>query len=98
MTLCLLYIDSFSQKLFWPRGRTGKNFVEALVQHSGDPEFALIHPSAMARSFGLMRGHWIDFATRLPGIFPGPIYSLYATADFLSALSAGFDAPEVKPH
>lgn len=30
LTLCLTYIDSFAQLLFWPRRESGRNFVEAL--------------------------------------------------------------------
>ena len=95
-TLCLTYIDSFSQWLYWPRNRTGQNFVEALAQHGGDPELSLIHPLALTRAFDSMKGHWNDFATRLRGIFPGPAYVLYASPDFLTHASSGFNGSETK--
>jgi len=95
-TLCLVYIDSFSQWLFWPRSQTGRNFVEALVEHGGDPEFALIHPLALTRAFEAMKGHWKDFATRLGGLFPGPAYSLRAKSEFLAEVAPGFTQSEAK--
>lgn len=89
-TLCLVYIDSFSQWLFWPRSRTGQNFVEALVQHGGNPEFALIHPLAAIWAFEVMRGQRKDFATKLRSHFPGPGYCLYTKSDFLTEVAAAF--------
>src|SRR5215510_8975684 len=94
LTLCLTYIDSFSQWLFWPRYETGRNFVEALVEHGGDPGFALIHPIALIRAFEMRKGHWKDFASRLRGVFPGPTYSLRAKSDFLTEAAACFTPAE----
>jgi hypothetical protein len=54
-TLFLVYIDSFSQWLFWPRSRAGQNFVEALVTYGGDTEFALVHPLALIRALAAMK-------------------------------------------
>ncbi len=95
-TLCLVYIDSFSQWLFWPRSRTGQNFVEALVDHGGDSEFALIHPLAAIRAFETMKGQWKNFATKLRSHFPGPGYSLFEKDDFLTEVTADFSEREAK--
>jgi hypothetical protein len=93
-TLCLVYIDSFSQWLCWPRSRSGRNFVEALVDHGGDPEFALIHPLAAIRAFETMKEQWKNFATKLRSHFPGPEYSLFEKGDFLTEVAADFTEPE----
>ena len=95
-TLCLVYIDSFSQWLFWPRSRAGQNFVEALVTHGGDSEFALVYPLALTRAFAAMKEPWKTFATRLEGLFPSPPYSLYSRADFLTHPGLGFTQAEAK--
>lgn len=95
-TLCLVYIDSFSQWLFWPRSRTGQNFVQALVDHGGDPEFALIHPLAAIRAFETMKNQWKNFATKLRSHFPGPEYSLFEKHNFLTELAADFTDREAK--
>ena len=87
-TLCLVYIDSFSQWLCWPRSRSGRNFVEALVDHGGDPEFALIHPLAAIRAFETMKEQWKNFAAKLRSHFPGPEYSLFEKGDFLTEVAA----------
>lgn len=96
LTLCLVYIDSFSQWLFWPRSQTGRNFVEALVEHGGDPGLVLVHPLAVSRAFEAMKGHWKDFAMRLRSLLPGPPYSLCAKSDFLMEVATGFTPPEAK--
>jgi len=95
-TLCLVYIDSFSQWLFWPRDRTGQNFVEALVDYGGDPDFGLIHPLAVTRAFGAMKDHWKDFGARLHGLFPGPAYSLYGRSEFFTEIAGAFTSQETK--
>lgn len=96
LTLCLAYIDSFSQWLFWPRYQTGRNFVEALVQHGGDPGFALVHPMALIRAFEIMKDRWKGFAARLRALFPGPTYSLRAQSDFLKEVAVDFTPAECK--
>lgn len=95
-TLCLVYIDSFSQWLFWPPSRAGRNFVEALVKHGGDSEFALVHPLALIRAFAAIKDPWRTFATRLESLFPGPPYSVYSRADFLTHPGLGFTQAEAK--
>jgi hypothetical protein len=95
-TLCLVYIDSFSQWLFWPRSRSGQNFVEALVTYGGDTEFELVHPLALIRALAAMRNSWKTFATRLKSLFPTPPYSLFSQADFLSHLSLSFSPADTK--
>jgi hypothetical protein len=72
LTLCLVYIDSFSQWLYWPRDRSGQNFVDALVDFGGDPDYGLLHPLAVVRAFEAMKGHWKDFGARVQDLFPGP--------------------------
>lgn len=95
-TLCLVYIDSFSQWLFWPRSRAGQNFVEALVTHGGDTEFALVHPLALTLAFTAMKEPWKTFATRLESLFSRPPYCLYSRTDFLIYPGLGFTQSEAK--
>jgi hypothetical protein len=95
-TLCLVYIDGFSQWLFWPRSRAGQNFVEALVTYGGDREFELVRPLALIRALAAMKNPWKTFATRLESLFPTPPYSLFSQADFLTHLSPSFSAADAK--
>jgi hypothetical protein len=93
-TLCLVYIDSFSQWLFWPRSLAGQNFVDALVEYGGALEFALVHPLAVIRAFDAMKTVWKDFAKRLRNLFSGPAYFLYPKPDFLTHIASVFTQPE----
>jgi hypothetical protein len=95
-TLCLVYMDSFSQWLFCPRSRVGQNFVEALVTYGGDAEFALVHPLALIRALEAMKDPWRTLAARLKSLFPGPPYSLFSQADFLTQLSLSFNPSDTK--
>lgn len=96
-TLCLVYIDSFSQWLFWPRSQVGQNFVEALLKYSGDLEFALVHPLFLIRAWAAMKDHtWKTFATRLKTLFPGPKYSLFSQDEFLTHISQSFNPNDIK--
>ena len=42
LTLCLSYIDSFSQWVCWPSSGSGKNFVDAIVNFGGNPLMGLV--------------------------------------------------------
>ena len=96
LTLCLVYIDSFSQWLFWPRDQSGRNFVDALVEFGGDSDYALLHPLAVIRTFATMKGQRKDFSARVQNLFPGPQYSLLEKSEFLKRISDAFSRKELK--
>jgi len=87
MTLCLSYIDSFSQWLQWPSDKSGENFVEAVVNFGGDSLLGLVHPLQAVRAFNRMASSWKGMATRIECIFAGPNYELETKDDFLGKLS-----------
>ena len=87
LTLCLSYIDSFSQWLYWPSSGSGKNFVDAIVKFGGDPLMGLIHPLQAIRSFESMKTSWIQISTKIKKVFPGPKYELISIDDFLIKLN-----------
>jgi hypothetical protein len=86
LTLCLTYIDSFANLLFWPRTKVGLNFVEALSTYEPSVYFARIHPLQLIRSTARMRGEWKARSERLALVFPGPPWILRTAPDFLSIL------------
>ena len=97
MTLCLTYIDSFSQWLRWPASSTGRNFVEAMVQFSGDSLMALAHPLHAMRSFRRMKAPWPDLADRIEAVFANPPYELLPTTAFVDTLGlAGTEIEQVR--
>lgn len=95
-TLCLTYIDSFSQWLQWPGGASGRNFVDAVVQYGGDEFMALVHPLEVVRSLSQMKGPWPGLAARVAEVFPGPQLELLAAASFEVHLGGHLTAGELK--
>lgn len=55
VVLCLVYIDRAAQKLFWPSGQTGANFVCALSEFGQDPEFSQVHPKQIVAALRKMQ-------------------------------------------
>lgn len=96
LTLCLSYIDSFSQWLYWPSFGSGKNFVDAIVEFGGDPLMGLIHPQQAIRSFEFMKIPWQQISNKIKKVFPGPQYQLISIDDFLINLSQILTVEEVK--
>lgn len=88
LTLCLSYIDSFSQWLFWPSSGSGKNFVDAIIKFGGDPLMGLIHPLQAIRSFEVMKPPWKQISRKIEEKFPGPQYELNCGDDFLMKLNS----------
>jgi hypothetical protein len=96
MTLCLVYIDRYAQKLLWPGDKSSKNFVDALVTLGGDPILALVHPLQAIRRFKKMKSPWWQqIAAGLETVFPGPNYELQAQPDFLANLAPHFSRNEL---
>ena len=87
MTLCLSYIDSFSQWLEWPSSKTGQNFVNAVVKFGADSFMSLVHPLQALRAFDRMAPCWQEIAKHINNIYSGPCYELLEERDFLSRLA-----------
>jgi len=87
MTLCLCYIDSFSQWLEWPSDKSGQNFVKAMVSFGGDSLMGLVHPLQAVRAFNQMKSFWKEIAIRIEYIFTGSNYELLEQSEFLSQLA-----------
>ncbi len=96
MTLCLTYIDSFAQWLFWPRCDSGRNFVEALSRIGDDPLFAAVHPLQLGRAFRGMRDPRPQFAARIETLYPGPRYELQDQPAVVVALEPHLQAAELQ--
>jgi hypothetical protein len=86
LTLCLSYIDSFSQWLCWPSSESGKNFVDAIVNFGGDKLMGLVYPLQAIRSFEVMKPPWQKISNKIKRVFPGPEYELISKDDFLKKL------------
>jgi hypothetical protein len=86
-TLCLTYVDSFSQWLLWPREEVGRNFVEALATYEASPYFGLVHPLQAIRAFGAMKGIWPSMSALVQRAFPGPSYELLHETAFEGRLA-----------
>jgi len=86
LTLCLSYINSFSQWLCWPSLESGKNFVDTIVNFGGNKLMGLIHPLQAIRSFEVMKPLWQNISNKIKGIFPGPEYDLISKDDFMKNL------------
>jgi hypothetical protein len=71
MTLCLVYIDRFAQKLFWSSNQSGRNFVNALIQYGGDSFMRLCHPEQAVRAFAEMKEPWRTVSAKIAAKFPG---------------------------
>ena len=76
LTLCLSYIDSFSQWLYWPSPESGKKFIDTIVNFGGNKLMGLIHPLQAIRSFEVMKPLWQNISNKTKGVFPGPEYDL----------------------
>lgn len=86
LTLCLSYIDSFSQWLCWPSSESGKNVVDTIVKFGGDKLMGLVHPLQAIRSFEVMKPSWQKISNKIKKVFPGPEYQLISKDDFLKKL------------
>lgn len=95
LTLCLTYVDSFAQWLYYPRRSVGQNFIEALSAHDHAAYFSLIHPLQMIRALDRMEGPWPSRAKIIASIFPGPSYELMDRLTFARSLSSGFGPQEL---
>jgi len=87
LTLCLSYIDSFAQWLFWPCGKSGEDFVNASIDFGGDTTIGLIHPLQAVREFRRMKNIWNDIAVKIEEIFPGPDFELLTKDQFIQKIS-----------
>jgi hypothetical protein len=95
MTLCLSYIDSFSQWLQWPGTKSGENFVESVVNFGGDSFMPLVHPLQAVREFNRLKQPWKNIAAKIESIYPGPNYKLQEKQSFITKLTAHFSQAEV---
>lgn len=96
MTLCLSYIDSFSQWLEWPSGKAGQNFVKAVINFGKDSFMSLVHPLQAVRTFDRMKPCWKVIATLISNVFAGLSYELLEESDFLSRLSPHLSEGELQ--
>ena len=94
LTLCLSYIDSFSQWLFWPSLMSGKKFVQAIVEFGDDPLMGLVHPLQAIRSFEGMNEPWKTIANKIENVFPGPEFELISQEIFLTKLDSQLTSQE----
>lgn len=88
LTLCLSYIDSFSQWLCWPSSGSGKNFVDAIVNFGGDPIMKLVHPHQAIRSFETMKPSWQQISHKIKEVFLGSENELISKDDFLKKMDS----------
>jgi hypothetical protein len=95
MTLCVVYLDSYSQLLSGRKGETGRNFVETVCSHDQSGFLSLIHPLQLTRSFDEMKGRWPQRSRILSGRYPGPTYALVSREDALDAIRETFASEEV---
>jgi len=96
LTLCLSYIDSFSQWLFWPSTKSGENFVNAIVDFGGNPLMGLVHPLQAIRSFKGLKQSWQQIAKKIENVFPGPEHVLISQDVFLSKLNSSLTVKEAQ--
>ena len=88
LTLCLSYIDSFSQWLYWPYTESSKNFVQAVIKFGDNPLMGLVHPLQAIRKFEGMKPFWKSIANKIGEVFPGPEFELISQDDFLAKLDS----------
>lgn len=86
LTLCLTYIDSFAQWLCWPSVKTGRNFVDALIQFGGCPLMGLAHPMLASRIFSEMNSEWRTIGEKIGREFVGGSVDVITMLDFESRL------------
>ncbi len=96
LTLCLTYIDSFSQWLCWPSKESGRNFVQAIVKFGGNPLMGLVHPLQAIRSFEVMKPSWQQVAKKIGEVFPGPEFKLISEDTFLAKLNLKLTSKEAQ--
>jgi len=87
LTLCLCYIDSFSQWLCWPSFESGKNFVDAIVKFGGNQLMGLVHPLQSIRLFEKMKPSWQQISIKIKKVFPGPKNELISKGNFIKKLN-----------
>jgi len=100
LTLCLNYIDSFSQWLQWPSTNSGENFVKAVASFGGDSVMGLVHPLQAVRGFNRLNPYWEKVANEIESIYPGPSFELQTEDDFIDKLTPHFstvDLKEIRP-
>lgn len=95
LTLCLTYIDSFSQWLRWPSTTSGRNLVEATIEYGGSDFMRLLHPLELMRSLTAMKGHWPAWSKRIRVAFPGPSIALHRCSEFEGCIAPRFTAAEL---
>ncbi len=97
LTLCLIYIDSFSQWLCWPSSGSGKNFVKAIVGFGGNPLMGLVHPLSAIRSLKMLSPEiWGPISNQIQNVFPGTAYELISEDDFLEQLKLTLTSEQFK--
>ena len=94
LTLCLSYIDSFSQWLYWPSPESGKNFVQAIIEFGDNPLMGLVHPLQAIRSFEAMKSFWKLIPKKIEEVFPGPEFELISRDAFLAKLGSQLTSQE----
>lgn len=96
LTLCLSYIDSFSQWLCWPSSESGKNFVQAIVKFGENPLMGLVHPLQAIRSFEVLKPSWQQIAKKIGEVFPGPEFELISQDAFMTKLKPKLASEEAQ--
>lgn len=96
LTLCLSYIDSFSQWLCWPSTKSGENFVQAIIDFGNEPLMGLVHPLQAIRTFEGLKLSWRPIVRKIESIFPGPEFELISRDEFLRKLASHLSPEEVK--
>jgi len=97
LTLCLCYIDSFSQWLCYPSTENGKNFVHAIVEFGGNPIMGLVHPIQAIRLRERLRSFsqsMQPIVSKIEEVFPGPGFELLSIDDFLKNLDSKLTSHE----
>jgi len=95
LTLCLVYLDGFSQYLRWPRREIGRNFVETLCSNDRIGFLSRIHLLQLMRAFNEMKGSWPPRAKILRRLWPGPTYSLMSRIEASNAITESFSSKKV---
>jgi hypothetical protein len=94
LTLCVCYIDSFSQWLCWPSPGSGRNFVQTIIKFGGNPLMGLVHPLQAIRAFESKKSFWNSIAKKIEDVFPGPTYELNTEDAFLTKLNTKLETEE----
>jgi hypothetical protein len=94
LTLCLSYIDSFAQWLYWPHSKSGKNFVDAIVNFGGNSLMGIVHPLQAIRSFESLNSPWQQISIKINEVFSGPGYELMPQDEFINKMTASLTIDE----